>query len=86
MSGYAFLTHWRVRGTAQEVSEVLSDALQLSRWWPSVYLDVKELAPGDSRTGVGRVIDLFTKGWCPTRSLAVQGHGIQPASRIQARG
>jgi len=64
-TGYAFLTHWRVRGTAQEVSELLSDALQLSRWWPSVYLDVKELAPGDSRTGVGRVIDLYTKGWLP---------------------
>jgi hypothetical protein len=64
-TGYAFLTQWRVRGTAQEVSELLSDPLQLPRWWPSVYLDVKELAPGDSRTGVGRVIDLYTKGWLP---------------------
>jgi len=64
-TGYAFLTHWRVRGTEQEVSEVLSDALQLPRWWPSVYLDVKELAPGDPRTGLGRVIDLYTKGWLP---------------------
>jgi hypothetical protein len=64
-TGYTFFTHWRVRGTAHEVSEVLSDALQLARWWPSVYLDVKELAPGDPRTGVGRVIDLYTKGWLP---------------------
>jgi hypothetical protein len=64
-TGYAFLTHWRVRGTEKEVSEVLSDALQLPRWWPSVYLDVKELAPGDPRTGLGRVIDLYTKGWLP---------------------
>jgi hypothetical protein len=64
-AGYAFLTHWRVRGTAREVSDVLNDALQLPRWWPSVYLDVKELAPGDPRTGVGRVIDLYTKGWLP---------------------
>lgn len=62
---YGFLTHWRVRGTTEEVSEILGDALQLKRWWPSVYLDVKELAPGDPRTGVGRVIELFTKGWLP---------------------
>ena len=63
--GYAFLTHWRVRGSAHEVSDVLSDALALPRWWPSVYLEVKELAPGDPRTGVGRKIDLYTKGWLP---------------------
>jgi hypothetical protein len=63
--GYAFRTRWRVRATTQEVSEILSDARALPRWWPSVYLDVKELAPGDPRTGVGRVIDLYTKGWLP---------------------
>jgi hypothetical protein len=63
--GYAFLTHWRVRATTQEVSDVLGDALQLPRWWPSVYLSVKELKPGDPRTGVGRVIDVHTKGWLP---------------------
>jgi hypothetical protein len=62
---YAFLTHWRLRGTAREVSDVLGDALALPRWWPSVYLDVKELAPGDPATGKGRVIELFTKGWLP---------------------
>ena len=62
---YAFLTHWRLRATAQEVSDVLSDALSLPRWWPSVYLEVKELSPGDPATNVGRVIDLYTKGWLP---------------------
>jgi hypothetical protein len=44
---------------------VLADALALPRWWPSVYLEVKELAPGDPVTGRGRVIELFTKGWLP---------------------
>jgi hypothetical protein len=62
---YAFLTNWRVRGTAQEVSDVIGDALSLPRWWPSVYIEVKELAPGDPATGVGRTIELFTKGWLP---------------------
>ena len=62
---YTFLTRWRVRGTIGEVSEVLGDALQLSRWWPSVYLQVRELTPGDPNTGVGREIELSTKGWLP---------------------
>lgn len=62
---YAFLTHWRVKATPEEVFDVLSDPLDLTRWWPSVYLDVKELKAGDPVTHVGRVIDLYTKGWLP---------------------
>ena len=62
---YAFLTRWRVKGTIEEVSEVLDDPLQLPRWWPSVYLEVQELEAGDLETHVGRLIDLYTKGWLP---------------------
>jgi len=62
---YAFLTHWRLRASAREVYEVLGDPLALKRWWPSVYLDVKELKPATGPDGVGRVIDLWTKGWLP---------------------
>ena len=62
---YHFVTDWKIPGTAREVAEVLGDALALPRWWPSVYLDVKEVAPGDPETRVGRVIELFTKGWLP---------------------
>ncbi len=62
---YAFFTRWRLKGTAEEVFDVLQDPLALPRWWPSVYLEVKELAPGDPVTRVGRVIDLYTKGWLP---------------------
>jgi len=62
---YRFLTRWRVKATPQEVAEILADAVSLARWWPSVYLEVKELSPGDPRTHVGRVIDLYTKGWLP---------------------
>ena len=61
---YTFLTRWRVRGTAQEVSDTLSDAEALSRWWPAVYLAVHEVEPGGPG-GVGRVIDLHTRGWLP---------------------
>jgi hypothetical protein len=62
---YHFITNWRVRGTAREVSDVLEDPLGLSRWWPSVYLDVKILEPGDPVTHAGRLIGLYTKGWLP---------------------
>lgn len=62
---YHFITHWKIRGTAREVAEVLGDPMGLARWWPSVYLDVRELEPGDPVTHVGRVIDLYTKGWLP---------------------
>lgn len=61
---YHFITTWRVQATCEEVSEILSDAKDLTRWWPSVYLDVNELAKGDER-GIGRKIGLFTKGWLP---------------------
>ena len=62
---YAFLTRWRVKGTAEEVFDVLADPLALKRWWPSVYLDVREVKPAAQPNGVGRVIDLYTKGWLP---------------------
>lgn len=61
---YHFITHWRVEGTLEEVSDILGDPLSLARWWPSVYLDVHVLEPGDER-GVGRRVALYTKGWLP---------------------
>ena len=63
-AAYEFLTHWRVEGTREEVVAVLRDALQLPRWWPSVYLDVTLLSEGDA-DGVGRSVELLTKGWLP---------------------
>ena len=39
---YAFTTHWRVPGTCQEISEILSNGPDLVRWWPSVYLAMQE--------------------------------------------
>jgi hypothetical protein len=61
---YHFLSRWRVAGTVGEVSDVLGDPMELTRWWPAVYLDAEELARPDSR-GVGRRVRLLTKGWLP---------------------
>jgi hypothetical protein len=61
---YHFITHWRVKSTVEEISEILNDAPGLARWWPSVYLDVQEVEPGDER-GIGKVVSLYTKGWLP---------------------
>jgi hypothetical protein len=64
MASYHFITHWKVKATCAEVSDIIGDATALSAWWPSVYLDVKELQPG-GENNVGRKIDLYTKGWLP---------------------
>ncbi len=63
---YHFVTHWRVEGTLEEVSTILGDPLGLVRWWPSVYLEVRELEPGGT-DGVDRVVELLTKGRLPYR-------------------
>lgn len=61
---YHFVTRWCVEGTCLEISDVIGDAPALERWWPSVYLEVRVLEPGDTR-GVGKRVSLYTKGWLP---------------------
>ncbi len=64
INDYHFITHWRVKGTLKEVTDIIADGEDLARWWPAVYLDVKEIAPGDE-SGIGKEIELYTKGWLP---------------------
>ncbi len=61
---YHFISRWRVRASITDVADVISDAEGLPRWWPAVYLDVRELEPGEP-SGVGKVIELHTRGWLP---------------------
>lgn len=93
-SAYEFLTTWRVEGTCGEVADVLSDPLALPRWWPSVYLDVKELEPPDAH-GIGRRVRALTKGWLPytlrwefvtTESNYPHGLTIEAAGDFNGRG
>jgi hypothetical protein len=61
---YHFITRWRVKGTTDEIFDVISRPLDYPRWWPSVYLRTEEIEPGDEH-GIGRRIRLHTKGWLP---------------------
>jgi hypothetical protein len=90
---YHFLTVWRVRGTVAEVRKILSDAASLPRWWPSVYLSVEVLEPGDAE-GLGKRVELFTKGWLPytlrwgfvTTRIAADGFTLEPWGDFAGRG
>ena len=63
---YHFVTQWRVRGDACEAYAVLSDAADLPRWWPAVYLEANVIEPGDpERHHAGQVVSLTTKGYLP---------------------
>jgi hypothetical protein len=72
---YHFITHWRVRGIVAEIIDILSDAEDLPRWWPSVYIDVKKrgnivdkgLAPLHAALEPPRPRD--EAGWLHHRSL-----------------
>jgi hypothetical protein len=57
---YHFVTRWRVEGTTEEVYRLLDEPTDLVRWWPSVYLDVRETYDEQ-----GQVYHLLTRGWLP---------------------
>ena len=90
---YHFITRWRVQGTIEEIADILADAPGLTRWWPSVYLEVRELDPGDAR-GLGKQVDLYTKGWLPytlrwqfrISEIASNGFTLQAKGDFVGRG
>lgn len=91
---YHFITYWRIEGTIEEVADVLKRATDLPRWWPSVYLAVQEIQPGD-QDGVGKVVSLHTKGWLPytlrwhfrvTESHHPHGYSLEAWGDFNGRG
>jgi hypothetical protein len=91
---YHLVSHWRVPGTVEEVTEVFRRGADLPRWWPAVYLDAWERDPGDGQ-GLGYVTELRSKGWLPYtvrwRSTAVEvrhphGFTIEAAGDFVGRG
>ncbi len=61
---YHFVSRWTVRGDCQQVYQIIDNPLDLTRWWPTVYLEAHEIEPGDEH-GIGKVVSLLTKGWLP---------------------
>jgi polyketide cyclase/dehydrase/lipid transport protein len=87
-NAYHFITTWRIAATPEEISDVLGDAPGLARWWPSVYLDVRQVAPGDER-GLGKVVELWTKGFLPYTlrwRFTVSASNPPTGFRIEAEG
>lgn len=91
---YHFITHWRVKSTLEEISQIIGNAPDLVRWWPSVYLEVQELEAGDEQ-GIGKVVNLYTKGWLPytlrwqfrvTESRYPHGFTLQAWGDFDGRG
>ena len=91
---YHFITLWRIEGTITEVADVLKNAVELPRWWPSVYLDVRELESGD-QDGIGKVVSLHTRGWLPytlrwqfrvTEARYPYGYTLEAAGDFNGRG
>ncbi len=85
---YHFITHWRVKASLDEVTAIISDAESLPCWWPSVYLAVRQLEPGDAH-GIGRRIALYTKGWLPYTlrwEFVVTESRLPHGLRLEAQG
>jgi hypothetical protein len=93
-SDYQFFTEWRVAATIEEVKAVLLDAPSLTRWWPSVYLDVVLVTEGRA-DGLGTVLDLYTKGWAPytlrwqlhiTEGMTDAGFALEATGDLEGTG
>jgi hypothetical protein len=91
---YAFLTTWTIAGSPEEISSIIGDVRSLPRWWPSVYLAAEVAEPGDS-LGIGRVVELHTKGWLPytlrwrftvTESDPPRGFSLRASGDFVGRG
>jgi hypothetical protein len=63
-AGFHLVSRWRVKGAVDDVYGVIDTPLAFTRWWSAVYLSVEEVDPGDAN-GIGRTLDLRTKGLLP---------------------
>jgi uncharacterized protein YndB with AHSA1/START domain len=61
---YHLVSCWRVKAHPAEVFDIIGQPLEYPRWWPSVYLKVRELAAG-APNGTGKRVRFHTKGWLP---------------------
>jgi hypothetical protein len=85
---FHIVSRWRLKGTVDDVYDIISKPQDFVRWWSSVYLNVVEIDSGDSN-GVGRTVRLHTKGLLPyTLNWQAKTTEIDKPNRIvvDARG
>ncbi len=90
---YHFITRWEMPSTVAEVGEILGDAVDLMRWWPSVYLGVEVTVPGNGQ-GLGKEVSLYTKGWLPytlrwyfiVTEIRADGFALEAHGDFEGRG
>jgi len=84
---YRFLTCWRVRGTPAEIAAILSKPTEFPRWWPQVYLSVREVKP--------EVYEMHTRGRLPytlrwrfrrTETRGLDGFSIEAWGDLEGSG
>jgi hypothetical protein len=61
---YRFVTWWRVRASALEIWELVSNPEDLVRWFPATFLDAKFSQPA-AELRPGSQMRFQTKGWLP---------------------
>jgi hypothetical protein len=61
---YHFVSQWQVAGKIEDAYDLIANPVDYPRWWPSVYLEIEELA-GGNESGVGQRFRLHTKGFLP---------------------
>jgi len=87
-SDFHIVTQWRVKGTREEIIEIFKDIEGFTDWWPSVYLEITQIAAGDE-DDIGSVYKLHTKGWLPYHlnwNLTVKETHFPDGSTITAEG
>ncbi len=72
---FYMVSHWELKGAAEEIVAVFNDPLSLTRWWAPVFMRGELLTKGDARK-VGLTARFFTKGLLP--------HTFQFVARIEA--
>ncbi len=61
---FRIASNWVVTATPEEVAEILSEPLAITRWWSSVFMDGELIEHGDE-LGKGCTVRLYTKGLLP---------------------
>lgn len=61
---FHFNTYWLLEASPEEVYRILEKPSQLTRWWPSVYLDVEVVERGEMN-GIAKEVNVYTKGFLP---------------------